>query len=128
VRRLWWTNGATVSTSYNVDCGIYRDASGVPGARIVSTGSTQQGTASQVQFVDVADVMLSPGVYWVALVCSTDSATFYRTPLTGTSSGPLASVARLRQENALPLPATATPIQSGTGYIYLCGFATTASP
>jgi hypothetical protein len=124
VRRLWWANGATVSASYNVDCGIYADSDGKPGAKLVSSGSTAQGTASQVQFVDVTDTTLAPGIYWLALTCSSLSATFFRTIVAANWD----ASARLEEASALPLPASATPAESSGTNLYYCGFATTASP
>ena len=124
VRRLWWANGATVSATYNIDCGIYADSGYGPGTRLVSTGSTAQGTASEVQFVDVADTALAPGLYWIAITCSSTSATLFRNQ---TSAAYEASL-RLIEAAALPLPATATPVESIGANFYLCGFATTASP
>jgi hypothetical protein len=127
IRRLWWANGATVSASYNVDVGVYGDAGYKPGVRLISTGSTAQGTASQVQFVDVTDTALAPGRYWLAITCSSSSATVLRATLP--SGGPIDAAIRFQQSLAAhPLPATATPVESSTSTIYLCGFATTASP
>lgn len=127
IRRLWWANGATVSASYNVDCGVYRDAGHKPGAKLISTGSTAQGTASQIQFVDVTDTVLAPGLYWIAMVCSSASATFFRSSALINFD----ATARFMETSALPLPATATPVAAaatGANNLYLCGFATTASP
>jgi hypothetical protein len=120
VRRLWWANGATVSASYNVDVGIYAASAYGPGARLVSTGSTAQGTASEVQFVNVTDTALAPGLYWLALACSSASATFFRSAVTGRDAS-----FRFSEASALPLPATATPVESTGTNIYLYGFATT---
>jgi hypothetical protein len=128
VRRFWWANGVTVSASYNVEAGLYLDGGHKPGAKLITTGSVAQGTASNVQFADVTDTTLAPGLYWLFVSCSSTSATFFRSqvsagavvyPLVGftqTSIGPGSA------------PATATPAELSTGNIYLCGFATTASP
>jgi hypothetical protein len=122
-QRLWWANGSAVSAAYNVDCGIYADAGFKPGARLVSTGSTAQGTANQVQFVDITDLHLVPGLYWIALACSSVSASFFRLSYPQVAKG-----MRLQQASALPLPATATPADGTDGGLYVFGFATTASP
>lgn len=124
VRRVWWANGATVSASYNIDCGIYADAGYKPGAKIVSSGSTAQGTAANVQFADVTDTALAPGLYWLALVCSSASATIQRIS-TNTNAD---AAFKFVQTSALPLPATASPVESTSRTIQLFGFATTASP
>ena len=125
VRRMWWANGSTVSASYNIDAGIYRDAGFQPVARLVSTGSTAQGTASQVQFVDVTDTTLPPGLYWLAITCSSGSATLFSTYPAPQAIG---KTIGYEQFSALPLPSSATPITPAYGLIYLCGFAATASP
>lgn len=123
-RRVWWANGSTVSASYNVDCGIYADAGRKPGAKLVSSGSTAQGTASQVQFVDVTDTVLAPGLYWVALACSSASATFF----TRSGSTGYDAIIRFQEATAIPLPSTATPVEASASSVYVFGFATTASP
>lgn len=124
VRRVWWVNGSTVSASYNIDCGVYADGGHKPGRLLVSAGSTAQGTATQVQFADVADTTLAPGLYWVGIVASSTSATLFRYLAT---SG-MGETVRFQEASALPLPATATPAESSSTNLYLCGFATTASP
>jgi hypothetical protein len=126
-RRLWWANGATVSASYNVDVGLYLDAGQKPGARLVSSGSTAQGTASTLQFVDIADTAVPAGVVWLGMACSSTSATFFRTSLAG---GAADAALGFQEASALPLPATATPAEYSqtSRVVFLCGFATTASP
>src|SRR5512139_3522493 len=123
-KRLWWANGSTVSASYNVDVGVYLDASFKPGTKLVSTGSTAQGTASEVQFVDVTDTTLAPGRYWLALSCSSTSATFFRHQI-GVA---YEALFRFEEASALPLPATATPVESTSANVWVFGFATTSSP
>ena len=126
IRRLWWANGATVNASYNLDCGVYADAGYKPGVKLIATGSTAQGTASEVQFVDVTDTTLAPGRYWLALSCSSVSATVFR----GNVGVGRDATLYFTEASALPLPATATPAEpSASATVYpLCGFATTASP
>jgi hypothetical protein len=125
IRRVWWANGDTVSASYNIDVGVYATSGYAPGARLVSSGSTAQGTASQVQFVDVTDTVLSPGQYWLAVTCSSVSATLFRASGYGAA---VDAALRFQEASALPLPATATPVESDSINHYLFGFATTASP
>jgi hypothetical protein len=128
-RRVWWANGDTVSSSYNVDCGIYADSGYQPAGLLASSGSTAQGTALEIQFVDITDTVLTPGRYWIAISCSSTSATFIRTLVRDTVSTSIRRLASFRQSTAVPLPATATPVSNGAyGAVYLCGFATTASP
>jgi hypothetical protein len=127
VRRLWWANGSSVSASYNIDVGVYTSSNYGPGEKLVSSGSTAQGTATQVQFVDVTDTTVAPGLYWLAISVSSASATIMRISLLGGAGHGDAAV-RFEEASALPLPATATPVEGTVSNIYLCGFATTASP
>lgn len=124
VRRLWWANGSSVSASYNIDAGVYADAGFKPGAKLVSTGSTAQGNATQVQFVDVTDTTLSPGLYWLAIVANA-SATLFRT--SGSGAG-IDAAWRFIETSAPILPDTATPVECDQWSCYVFGFATTATP
>jgi hypothetical protein len=126
-RRLWWVNGATVSATYNVDVGLYLDAGQKPGAKIVSAGSTAQGTASEIQFVDITDTSVPVGIVWIAMSCSSTSATFHRQSVTG---GATDAAIGFQEAGAVPLPATATPVEfdQTVRAEFICGFATTASP
>ena len=78
-----------------------------------------------MQFTDVTDTVLAPGLYWLGFTASSTSATFFRTALVGISTD---ASGRFEEASALPLPASATPVESSGTNIYLCGFATTASP
>jgi hypothetical protein len=128
VRRMWWANGATVNASNNIEAGIYSD-DGLhkPSTKVITTGSVAQGTASQVQFADITDTILAPGVYWLYLSCSTTSATFFRSSVQSAIYAPLV---KMEQGSIGPgsAPATATPAKASSSNIYLFGFATTASP
>jgi len=127
-RRMWWANGATVSASYNLEAAIYiATAAGDPGTLLVSTGSVAQGTASEVQFADITDTVLPPGVYWIMLTCSSASATTMRGAVPSVRWNEL----MILSETVAPgsAPATATPAEPGSGEtLPLFGFATTASP
>lgn len=125
VKRVWWANGATVAGGATVECGIYSDSGSYsPGTKLVS-GSATQGTASEVQFVDVTDTALAPGLYWIALAASSSTNTTF---FLSTVSAVVDAVARFNQGSAVPLPATATPVEPEVQNLYLCGFSTTASP
>ena len=118
------TGGASVSVA------LYASTSdGVPGVKIVECAATTQGTASQVQFVDIADTWIGPGSYWIALaVSSVTNTTFLRT---GSSNAALDAVASQMQQTGITvgaLPSPATPDIAGGHVNYFCGFATTASP
>jgi hypothetical protein len=126
VRRLWWANGS--STTGNIAAAVYASTpDGVPGTKLVETASTAQGTANEVQFVDVTDIVLPPGVYWIALAASSTSSTIVRANV---STVRWDALAQLSQGSITlgALPATATPAANVSGHVYLFGFATTASP
>lgn len=127
VRRVWWANGATTTGGATVEAGVYANSGFAPGVKLIS-GSATQGTASQVQFVDVTDTALAPGLYWLALMAtSTTNTTFFRSDIGGGLAAIDAGL-RMEQASANPLPATATPVETTGTPVYLCGFATTASP
>lgn len=123
-KRMWWFNGTTVNASYNVEAGIYRDGGNKPGAKLITTGSTAQGTASTVQFADITDTTLTPGLYWLFMSCSSTSATFQRSNAGDTDEWDLFV---FEQASIGPgsAPATATPAQYAGTVIYLFGFSTT---
>lgn len=121
--RMWWVNGATVSGGNNVEAGIYRDAGYKPGALLVVTGSVAQGNASEVQFADITDTTLSPGLWWLYFSCSATAATFFRVSIEANTD----ELLRFQQASVGPgsAPSTATPAESATGSIWVMGFSTT---
>jgi len=124
VRRVWWANGATTSGGATIAVGVYSDAGYGPGIKIVG-GSATQGTANQVQFADVTDSPLAPGLHWLAVMASSIT----NTRLFRCSPSVLVSPDFRFHENAAdPLPATATPTAAANGFVWVFGFATTASP
>lgn len=127
VRRVFWVNGTNTAGANTIEVGVYRDTgAGVPGAKVVS-GSATQGTASQVQFVDVTDTALTPGLYWIALSASnTNSTTLFA--WAGTFAQWPRELIGFQEASANPLPSTATPAERANGNVYWFGFATTASP
>lgn len=120
-KRMWVVNGSTVNASYTWDLGIYRDNGYKPGAKLVSTGATAQGTATEVQFIDITDTGLTPGLWWFAIVGSSDVMTGW----TSTGSIVFDASYRFEEASASPLPSTATPVESSSTNIWLFGFSTT---
>lgn len=125
VRRVWWVNGPTVTGGATIEVGVYADAGYKPGAKLIS-GSATQGTATQVQLVDVTDTTLAPGVCWVAIVSSSATDTTLRRLILSPTS--IDAPLLFEQASASPLPSTATPVVASFSAVYLCGFATSASP
>lgn len=70
-------NGAVAG---EVDVGIYSyPGTGTAATRLASAGKTAMSGANVLQVFDIADQTLSPGVYFLAGVCSTiTTATFWR--------------------------------------------------
>lgn len=120
VRRVWWMNGATTGSA-TIEVGIYNQSAYGPGSKIIS-GSATQGNASEVQFVDVTDTTLAPGVYWLAIMASTTTnTTLFRLAVNTSQDG----TRRMQQASANPLPSTATPVESTAANVWVCGFSTT---
>ena len=123
-KRMWWANGASVSASYNVEAGIYLDGGYKPGAKLITTGSVAQGTANQVQFADITDTTLTPGLIWLYMSCSSALATFQRAQVDTSSYQELVG---FQQASIGPgsAPAAATPVERANLNIYQFGFSTT---
>jgi len=124
-KRVWWANGSSVSGTYNLESGIYRDGGHKPGAKLITSGSVAQGTASQVQFADITDTTLTPGLYWFYLSSSTGSATLMRVaPNIGSTFD---EILGFQQASIGPgsAPETATPIEFADATVYIFGFSTT---
>jgi hypothetical protein len=125
IYRTWWVNGATTTDGATIEVGVYADNGAKPGAKLIS-GSATQGTANELQFVDVAATVLTAGRYWVAVVSSSaTNTTLFRLAAPSAATD---AVLMFEQATASPLPATATPVEANFSVIYVCGFATTASP
>lgn len=97
VTQMAFMNGATASG--NIDVGIY-DASGT---RIISAGGVAQNGAilSAQQTFDVTDVVVGPGLFYVAGVMDNTTGTVFRLATNVSLVGLAAQV-----ESAYPLPAT----------------------
>lgn len=120
VRRVFWGVGS--AGGGNVDFGIYN----FEGTRLFSTGSTAQSGTSTLQYVDVTDFLLTPGVYYFGYAASgTTNVSNGSTVATATFQR-MAGI--LQQASALPLPATMASAGAATQAIYpLCGITRTAS-
>lgn len=107
-KRMIILNGSTVNG--NIDAGIYtRD-----GAKIVSTGAVTHTGASAIQFIDITDTYLSPGMYYMAVSCSSGTTRVRRINL---SVARQQSMGVLQASSAHVLPATVTFISPTTAQI-----------
>jgi hypothetical protein len=102
VYKFFWINGSAAGN--NADVGIFDSA----GVKLISTGSTAMTGNNALQVTDVADTVLTPGIYYFGF--SHSSTTANRIVCMGASSaGHQALLAGMRTEtSALPLPSTAT--------------------
>lgn len=72
LQQMFWENGATVSG--NVDVGIFNKY----GDRLSSAGSTVMAGASTIQTVDITNVELWTGTYYISMAVDNTTATFQR--------------------------------------------------
>jgi len=121
IKRVWWANGATTSGGATIEVGIYRDGGHKPGTKLIS-GSATQGNTNEVQFVDVTDTTIPPGIWWLAIMASSATNT---TLFRSTHNTSWDTVFRFQQNSANPLPSTATPVESSGTNIWQFGFSTT---
>lgn len=111
VKQLAWLNGATASG--NVDVGIYDLA----GNRIVSGGGVAQTGTQTLQVSNIADTLLLPGVYFMALAMDGTTGTARRI---NTISSTWLTVGGIRQAStAYPLPSTVTLAAPASAFVPL---------
>lgn len=118
VNRVFWGNGSTLTA--NKDFGIYTAG----GTLIYSTGSTAESGASVLQFVEPTPFLLSPGRYYMALVCSATTNHVWASASTAIYKRMWGI---LEQATALPLPATWTPAAASMTIVPLCGITSTTT-
>jgi len=101
----------------NTDIGLYDSG----GNRKISTGSTARAGAPAMQYIDVTNQSFPPGMYYLAMVCSSTSSQ----PLRTTLATNFMRVCGMLQEDlgATTLPTTMTPVTTTwTGGPPLFGF------
>lgn len=114
-RKLWWLNGTTASTN-NIQCGVYADAGFKPGAAIIRGTSTLASGASVLQYDDIADTVMGPGLVWLAIWFSGTTTT-----VQGSGSNNLRWAKGFSELSlASGLPATATPISNASTVRIVC--------
>ncbi len=117
-RMMWAFNGTVVSG--NLDLGIYsEDANGLPGTKLVGKGSPAQAGVTGKQELDIADTVLQPGRYYMAIVLDNTTGTF--SSIVALLSCALGIGIMTETIGAMPLPATASPVTAGYGYIPVFG-------
>jgi hypothetical protein len=103
VRRMWWYNGSTVTTT-NYDVGVYTPS----GVRIYNTGSQAAGTASTISYATVATPFVLPaGHYYLAWATDQTTARGFGFAIATAADGAL-SGCLTQNLGSLALPATAT--------------------
>lgn len=118
VLNMFTFNGAVVNG--NLDIGLL-DA---VGTRLVSSGSTAQAGINQIQTLNIADTLVGPGQFYIALAMDNIVGTFFRSNF---SAPKVAVVGMLQQVAAFPLPAAAVFALGALSYIPVCGL-TARSP
>lgn len=113
VTQLFWYNGATASG--NVDIGIYS----ADGARIVSSGSTGQGTINVLQAVDITDTPIGPGLFRMALAVDNGTATMFSVATSLIAL--LSSCGVTQQATAFALPASSAIATATFDYLPVFG-------
>ena len=111
VLKMGWINGVTASG--NIDVGIYD----VTGAKVVTAGSTAQGTTSVAQLVNTTDVQLvGPARYYLAMSMDNTTGTVGRNtlPVSGTA---MRGIGCAQEASAFALPATATLAVMANNYV-----------
>lgn len=112
-------NGATASG--NIDIGVYDEAWN----RVMSTGSVAQSGTSTLQIVDITDILLGPGRYYLALALSSGTGTTIAFASGTAAHG--AGLGYAQQASALPLPATATPARFAQTFLPIFGLSRRAT-
>jgi hypothetical protein len=113
VQQLWCFNGAVVAG--NIDIGIYSEDM----TRLVSTGAIAQAGINQAQVFNIADILIGPGIFFLAFSCSDAAARLFRGFTDGTAITRLFGVYIMNA--AHPLPATFVPAINNNSNVYLFG-------
>ncbi len=112
--RMWLYNGGTVSG--NLDLGIYDDQ----GNTIVTKGSTLQATINVMQFLDITDTVLNPGVYYMAVALDNTTSTPQTLQVASLTTTRTSGI--LSQSTAFPLPtSTATFAAAQAAFVPIIG-------
>jgi hypothetical protein len=100
-KKMFVVNGNPLGST--VDLGIYLP----DGTRIVNTGATAQAGTAQMQIIDISDVTLEPGYYYMAAWCNNTTGSFNMVGQPNTPSQGMSGIFN-QASVASNLPATAT--------------------
>jgi hypothetical protein len=98
VRKLWVACGSTGTD--NIDVGLYDAAAN----RKVSSGTVAKVTSAE-KIVDVTDLFILPGLYYMGLVCAVNTATFSRFGHTAPNPAAYGCLTQALGSTLLPDPA-----------------------
>jgi len=120
VVKLWVYNGAFTGTP-DLNMGIYD----VAGTRIVQIGTTAMSGTNVLQVFDIADTLIGPGDFYLAIIATVTTAQMFRT---APAQVGFCQVMGMLQEAGIgsTLPTTATFASVGSAYIPQIGFSTRA--
>lgn len=105
-----WLNGATVSGTGHVDVGVYDKGLN----KIVTTGSTTQGSAAAFQSAGLSSTTLNPDLYWLAMACDNTTSSFQAA--TALSTGLLRTCGVQQMSSAFVLPSAITLTNPASAY------------
>ena len=117
VAQLTLLNGAVVSG--NVDVGLM-DANFV---RLASAGSTAQAGTNAYQTFNITDILIGPGLYYMAVALDNTTATVFRVAST-ISAEVWRALGLAQQAAAFPIPSVGTPAVMANNYLPLVGLDT----
>lgn len=112
----WWLNGATAAG--NVDVGIYTIAGTTATLVAASTAEAQAGTSAMQVAATFPSTTVGPGLYYLAMSCSSASATVWRSNVTTVTLRPMAV---FQAATSHPLPSSATVVAIANSLIPVFG-------
>lgn len=125
VTKVWWANGATVSSD-TFYVGLFDDdGAGRPKSRLFFGSATTSGSINTLQFVALGSpYQLAPGRYWLWVSASGVASTIFKNGATVNGSSRF-----LESTGVASPPATATPVNvNGDVNCYVAGLQTRATP
>jgi hypothetical protein len=100
--KMWWYKGGTITSATNFRAGVYSQ-DGTRLFRSVITGMSAGTNA--IQEVDITDTRFGPGLFYMALSCSSTATVFFGAGLKGQMMRGM-GVAQQAAASALPDPFT----------------------